>query len=138
MPVTIRYWGVRGTIPSPGAKTLRYGGNTSCIEVRCGDRLLILDGGSGLRQFGATLMAQGSRLDCDIFYTHYHLDHLIGLPFFAPAYVPGNRLRLWGPRLARDSTLVRAVEQLMSAPLVPVGLGVLDTLPIRMVIHGKR
>jgi phosphoribosyl 1,2-cyclic phosphodiesterase len=82
--LTVRFWGVRGSIPCPGPETLRYGGNTACVEIRCGDRLLIFDGGSGLRPLGNELMRDGQRLDFDLFYSHTHLDHIVGLPFFAP------------------------------------------------------
>src|SRR5712692_4938951 len=77
----VRFWGARGSIPCPGPSTLRYGGNTACVEVRCGGRLLILDGGSGLRLLGEALAAEGA-VDADILMSHFHLDHVMGLPFF--------------------------------------------------------
>src|SRR5580765_3804284 len=71
----VRFWGVRGSIACPGPSTARYGGNTSCVEVRCGDQLFIFDGGSGLRLLGNELMKGGNPRDFDLFYTHTHLDH---------------------------------------------------------------
>src|SRR5690348_11114543 len=92
--VSIRFWGVRGSIACPGPGTVGYGGNTSCLEVRCGPHLLILDGGTGLRELGKQLMADagGQPIDADLFYSHTHFDHICGLPFFAPCFVPGNKI----------------------------------------------
>ena len=92
----IRFWGVRGSIACPGGDTLHYGGNTSCVEVRCGSRLLIFDCGTGARVFGNHLQAP---LDADLFFSHTHFDHICGLPFFAPVFVPGNKLSLWAGHL---------------------------------------
>jgi phosphoribosyl 1,2-cyclic phosphodiesterase len=139
MPVmSVRFWGVRGTIPSPGPTTLRYGGNTACVEVRCDGKLIILDGGSGLRWLGAALQAEAAPVDADAFYTHFHLDHLVGLPFFAPAYRPGNRFRLWAPKLMAGSTFELAIDQLMSAPLLPVRRDVLKAdIELRNFLCGE-
>ena len=117
--MSVRFWGVRGTIPSPGPDKVRYGGETSCVEVRCGGRLLILDAGSGLRRLGAALQREQAAIDADIFLSHCHIDHVLGLPFFAPAYVAQNRFRLWSARLAGQMTLAAGLQRLMSAPLFP-------------------
>ena len=88
--MTLRFWGVRGSLPAPGPTTARYGGNTSCVELRCGPHLLILDAGTGLRELGAALTASGVAVDADILLSHTHLDHISGLPFFAAMYDPGR------------------------------------------------
>jgi phosphoribosyl 1,2-cyclic phosphodiesterase len=92
----IRFWGVRGSIPSPGPHTLRYGGNTTCIEVRTdADELLILDAGTGI--FPALAVTAGQMpLTANVLLSHTHWDHIQGLPFFVPNFVPGNTLRLHG------------------------------------------
>lgn len=115
---TMRFWGVRGSIPSPGAKTMRYGGNTSCIEIRCGDRLLIIDSGTGIRALAATLPHPVS---ADLFFSHVHWDHIQGFPFFSAAFRAGNSFRLHGQAL--DGTDLRAVlSAQMSYPTFPVSL----------------
>ena len=98
--MALRFWGVRGSLPAPGPATARYGGNTSCVELRCGPHLLILDAGTGLRELGGALAASGVAVDADILLSHTHLDHISGLPFFAAMYDPRARLRLWGGHLA--------------------------------------
>ena len=78
-PMSVRFWGVRGSIPAPGPDTTRYGGNTPCIEVRCGEHMIILDAGSGIRLLGNALMRGKSTVDADIFFSHCHIDHINGL-----------------------------------------------------------
>ena len=124
--LTIRFWGVRGSIPCPGPETVRYGGNTSCVEMRCGRRLMIFDGGSGLRPLGNALVAGGRPVDLDLFYSHTHLAHIVGLPFFAPAYSAGTRMRFWAGHLKPAGSDIRSVlKQMMSAPLFPVPIDIL-------------
>jgi phosphoribosyl 1,2-cyclic phosphodiesterase len=94
----VRFWGARGSIPCSGADSDRYGGDTACVEVRCGDRLLIFDAGSGLRCLGR-LLAESACISGDIFLTHTHLDHIIGFPFFRPAYYRDNAFRVWAGHL---------------------------------------
>jgi len=115
----VRFWGVRGSIAAPGPATARYGGNTSSIEVRCGDRLLLLDGGTGMRYLGNALLAEAP-LDADLFLTHTHFDHVCGLPFFKPFFQPENRFRLWAGHLGSGLTLHRVLREFMMAPLFPV------------------
>lgn len=123
--VSIRFWGVRGSIPCPGAETVRYGGNTSCVEIRCGRHLMIFDGGSGLRPLGKALVAGGRPVDLDLFYSHTHFDHIVGLPFFAPAYSAGTRIRVWAGHLKSAGSGIKAVlEQMMAAPLFPIPIDV--------------
>ncbi len=117
--MTVRFWGVRGSIPCSDLVTQRYGGNTSCVEVRCGDHLLIFDAGSGLRPLGASLGKEPA--DIDLFLSHCHIDHLIGLPFFAPIFIPGRRVRLWAGGLQQSGGLKAAVDKMMSFPLFPIG-----------------
>ncbi|MEJ2054501.1 MAG: MBL fold metallo-hydrolase [Calditrichaceae bacterium] len=97
---TLKFWGVRGSIPTPGPATVRYGGNTSCAELRHKDKLFILDAGSGLRVFGNELMKNGSPVKASIFISHMHWDHIQGIPFFTPAFIPGNDFTFYGGEAA--------------------------------------
>ena len=115
----VRFWGVRGSIACPGDSYRRYGGNTSCLEVRCGEHLLVFDAGTGLRPLGEHLGGR-TALRGDLFLTHTHLDHVVGLPFFGPLYNPDTRFRLWAGHLLPDLTLHEALSHLMMAPLFPV------------------
>ena len=94
--ITVRFWGVRGSIACPGPMTLRYGGNTPCVEIRCGSYTLIFDAGTGIRQLGNALTKAAITTDFDIFLSHGHIDHVVGLPFFAPLFVEGQIVRVWG------------------------------------------
>jgi phosphoribosyl 1,2-cyclic phosphodiesterase len=96
--MSVRFWGVRGSLPSPGPETIQYGGNTSCVEVRCGDELLICDAGSGIRALGADLISSHGRrpITATLLVSHTHWDHIQGLPFFKPAYSPAHRIRVLG------------------------------------------
>ena len=119
MAFSVRFWGVRGSIACSGPGTARYGGNTSSLEVRCGDRLLLFDAGTGIRYLGKTLNG-GAPVDADIFFTHTHFDHVCGLPFFGPFFQPRNRFRLWAGHLGGGMTLKRVMSEFMMAPLFPV------------------
>lgn len=117
-----RFWGVRGSIPSPGPRTVRYGGNTTCIEVRTDDdTLIILDAGTGLFPLAQHLLARAP-VHANIFITHSHWDHIHGLPFFTPLFVKGSRVRLHG---ARDLETGNGIEHVMGVQLqnsyFPVG-----------------
>jgi phosphoribosyl 1,2-cyclic phosphodiesterase len=124
--VSVRFWGVRGSIACPGPDTVRYGGNTACVEIRCGKHLLIMDGGTGLRELGCALLKNGA-IDADLFYTHTHFDHICGLPFFAPAYVRGNKIRLWAGHLLPEHGIEDVLCGMMMAPLFPVPMSLLNT-----------
>ncbi len=124
----VRFWGVRGSIPSPGPTTQKYGGNTACIEIRVGDddRLLIVDAGSGIRQLGNYLMVNDlpkGPIKADIFLSHTHWDHIMGYPFFTPIYIPGTKLRVHGPVSFEDDPLEDVVGGQMKYRYFPINLG---------------
>lgn len=97
-PVFVRFWGTRGSIPTPGHKTRRYGGNTSCVEIRFGELELICDGGTGLRELGLDLVERGKpKLEPHLFFSHMHWDHIQGFPFFVPAYARGSEIVVYEP-----------------------------------------
>ncbi len=120
MRFCVKFWGVRGSIACPGPATARYGGNTPCLELRCGDRMLILDGGTGLRPLGDALLAANVAVDADLFLTHCHLDHVSGLPFFTPLFEKGHRLRIWAGNLLPKFSLEQALRTMMAPPLFPI------------------
>lgn len=114
----VKLWGTRGSIPSPGEDTVRYGGNTSCVGVTLSDgSLLALDAGSGIRSLGLALDDEPRRLH--ILLTHLHLDHIQGLVFFAPAFRPQTELVIWGPS-SPEASLRDRIARYISAPLSPV------------------
>jgi phosphoribosyl 1,2-cyclic phosphodiesterase len=117
--IGLRFWGARGTLASPGPDTTQYGGNTACVALRCGPHLVILDAGSGLRPLGAALLAEGRAIDADLFCSHTHLDHVCGLPYFAPLYRTETSLHLWAGNLAPPHSLQAVVTTLMTHPLNP-------------------
>jgi phosphoribosyl 1,2-cyclic phosphodiesterase len=117
-PFSVRFWGVRGSIACSGPRTARYGGNTSSLEVRCGERMLLFDAGTGIRYLGRAL--DDVRMDADIYFTHTHFDHVCGLPFFRPLFQPQNRFRLWAGHLSGAMTLKRVLAEFMMSPLFPV------------------
>ena len=109
-----KFWGVRGSIPSPGPHTARFGGNTTCIEVRSDNgTLIILDGGTGIFALAQALLRE-LPVSANIFITHSHWDHIHGLPFFIPLFIPGNKVRLHG---AMDPVTGSGVEQVMAVQL---------------------
>ncbi|QRK07081.1 MBL fold metallo-hydrolase [Archangium violaceum] len=113
VPFHVRFWGVRGSIPAPGPKTQRYGGNTPCVEIRCGDELFIFDLGTGVRVLGEELLAAGGPTRASIFLSHYHYDHLQGLPFFTPIFIPRFTFTVYGA--PRDG---RSVKEVLSGQMV--------------------
>ncbi len=114
----VKLWGTRGSIPSPGPETIRYGGNTSCVGVTLSDgSLLALDAGTGIRSLGLALAAEPARLH--ILLTHLHLDHIQGLVFFAPAFRPQTEIVIWGPA-SPEASLRDRIARYISAPLSPV------------------
>jgi phosphoribosyl 1,2-cyclic phosphodiesterase len=116
MKVTI--WGARGSVPSPGPETTRYGGNTSCLQVTLSDgTVVVLDAGTGIRNLGLTLGNEVPRFN--ILLTHLHLDHIQGLMFFAPAFRPETEIVVWGPK-SPEASLQDRIARYISAPLSPV------------------
>ena len=114
----VKVWGARGSIPSPGPETTRFGGNTSCVEVTLSDgTTIVLDAGTGLRNLGLRMAGGGKQVN--ILLTHLHLDHIQGLMFFAPAFSPDSELVIWGPE-APDAPLLDRIARYISAPLAPV------------------
>jgi phosphoribosyl 1,2-cyclic phosphodiesterase len=120
--VEVHFWGVRGSIPCTDPATARYGGNTSCVEVRFGQRTLILDAGSGLRALGLEMVKSPDPLDIDILFSHFHMDHVLGLPFFAPAYQDTTNLRLWAGNLLPALNLRTTLDRVLSEPFFPDAL----------------
>lgn len=119
-PFRIRLWGVRGSLAVGGADTAEFGGNTMCIEMRLGDHVLIFDAGSGLADAGAALVAEGRR-EVTMLFTHWHYDHVIGLPFFAPFFQPGSAVRVWSGHNPGGMTTGAMMADFMRAPFFPVG-----------------
>jgi phosphoribosyl 1,2-cyclic phosphodiesterase len=114
----VKVWGARGSIPSPGPETTRFGGNTSCVEITLSDgTTIVLDAGTGLRNLGLRMTGEGKQVN--ILLTHLHLDHIQGLMFFAPAFSPDSELVIWGPE-APDAPLLDRIARYISAPLAPV------------------
>ncbi len=130
----VRFWGVRGSYPTPGPQTLRHGGNTACVEVQVGGLRLIFDAGSGIIGLGSKILQQvedGGKLDITLFITHAHSDHLLGFPFFAPLFDERTHLHLFGPQLAGQN-IEQLVTSLMSPPYFPVDL---RKLPSHRTFH---
>src|SRR5437588_7239367 len=129
----VRFWGVRGSYPTPGPDTLRHGGNTSCIEVQAGKHILILDAGSGLIRLGTTLLqrTKGVPLHLSLLITHAHGDHLMGIPFFAPLFQSNTTIDCFGPSLEGRS-IEQLVTPLMSPPYFPVDI---RDLPSQRTFH---
>ncbi len=126
-----KIWGCRGSLAAPGPETIRYGGNTSCVEVRLSDgRLIIVDAGTGIRALGVSL-GRDRPERIDILLTHLHLDHIEGLGFFTPIWDAGSEIHVWGPPSPLQS-LKERIATYFSPPLFPVHV---DDIPARLEIH---
>jgi phosphoribosyl 1,2-cyclic phosphodiesterase len=132
----IRFWGVRGSYPVPGPRTMRFGGNTACVEVQAGAHTIILDAGTGIINLGGELLrrtrADGNRpVVATILFSHMHNDHTVGFPFFDPAYVGTTTLFIFGPKVF-ESDLEETLAHSMLPPSFPVGL---DELASRKILR---
>lgn len=121
----VKFWGVRGSIPCPGPLTVKYGGNTPCIELRLQDtgRQIIVDAGSGIRELGNLMMAHDlpkGPIDTDIFLSHTHWDHIMGFPFFTPGYLPTTKLRIHGPVTLEGGSLEQVMAGQMTYRYFPI------------------
>ena len=126
MSFFVRFWGTRGSIPTPGQPTKKYGGNTSCVEIRIDDQLMICDGGTGLRELGEQLTARGEApVVGHMFFSHTHWDHIQGFPFFSPAYRAENRFHIWGARGENDP-IHNLLSGQMRTEYFPVSFGELS------------
>jgi len=121
---TVHFWGVRGSIACPGSETVRYGGNTPCIEMRVGSERFIFDGGTGLRVLGQSLLAQ-MPVTAHLFFTHYHWDHIQGFPFFVPAFIKINTFYIYGTIAPDGSTVQHRLNDQMLNPNFPVPLQIM-------------
>lgn len=121
----IKFWGVRGSYPAPGAETVKYGGNTSCVEIHAGGRTIILDAGTGIIPLGRELAKRAIQekrgLNLLLLFSHLHHDHTQGFPFFTPAYFPNTRLHIFGPG-GTPETLKHVLEHNQSAETFPLSL----------------
>jgi len=119
----LKFWGVRGSIPTPGPATVHYGGNTSCVEVRADGQLIILDAGTGIRPLGLALAQEFKKqpMDITLLITHTHWDHIQGFPFFLPAYDAANKVQILGYEGARSS-LAGTIAGQMESPYFPIAL----------------
>ena len=127
----VRVWGCRGSVAAPGPETVKYGGNTSCVEVRLASgQVLVLDAGTGIRPLGVALQA-ATCPELHIMLSHLHLDHLQGLGFFQPLFDPALEINIWGPP-SPVHPLAERIAMYLSPPLFPVSL---DEVPSRLTFH---
>jgi len=119
----IHYWGVRGSIATPGKETVKYGGNTACVSVEIDDTILIFDAGTGIRVCGNYLLSKKKKITGFIFISHTHWDHIQGFPFFVPAYIPGNTFTMYGPPSdIQDQSLRQIMEFQTKYEYFPISL----------------
>ncbi len=121
-----KFWGVRGSIACCDSGIYEYGGNTSCVEIRCGEEVLIFDSGTGIRYLGAELVKEKKK-NYKIFYSHTHYDHICGLPFFLPAFIPNNKIDFFAGHLKPRNNIKKVLSSIMSDPVWPVGLDIFNS-----------
>ncbi|MDH4318709.1 MAG: MBL fold metallo-hydrolase [Desulfobulbaceae bacterium] len=126
--IQITFWGVRGSIPCPGPHTMKYGGNTACLEIFFPEvnRRIIIDAGSGIRELANKLVTEQlpkGPITTEIYLTHTHWDHIMGFPFFIPAYIPGTKIKVFGPVTYEDEPLDEVVGGQMKYRYFPVNMG---------------
>jgi phosphoribosyl 1,2-cyclic phosphodiesterase len=117
----VKFWGVRGSYPTPGAETVKYGGNTSSVEIHAGERTIILDAGTGIIPLGRELVRTKRANEILLLFSHLHHDHTQGFPFFVPAYLPNAKLHIFGPDGTHES-LKNVLEHNQSSETFPVSL----------------
>jgi len=125
----VTFWGTRGSIATPGPGTTTYGGNTSCVEVRCATEIIIFDAGTGIRALGLALIKEfaGRPLTIHLFISHTHWDHIQGFPFFMPAYLASTTIHIYGSQ-GQGRPLERVLRGLMDADYFPVALGDMNSI----------
>lgn len=138
MSFFVRFWGTRGSIPTPGNKTRRYGGNTSCVEVTIDDQLFIFDAGTGLRELGHDLLTRNlGGIEASLFFSHTHWDHIQGFPFFLPAYQATTTLQVY--EIARDDErFARLLLSQMRDDFFPVSFGDLGAALVPRYFENRR
>ena len=127
MSIRVRFWGVRGSVPCPGPKTVKYGGNTSCLELRFGEeeRLVVIDAGTGIRELAGHIMKSDlprGPIKTELFLTHTHWDHIMGFPFFIPLFIPNTELKVFGPVSFEDDPLSKIFGDMLRYRYWPVRL----------------
>ncbi len=123
----VQFWGVRGLIPTPGASTNRYGGNTACVEMFVAGKHLIFDGGTGLRSLGKNLLLLNQNLRTHLFFTNSQSNRIQGFPFFAPAFVPNNHLYIYGSAASNGASIKQCLGDQMLQPHFPYPLQVMQS-----------
>jgi len=125
--IRVRFWGVRGSVPCPGPSTVKYGGNTACLELRFGEeeRLVVIDAGTGIRELAGHIMKHDlpkGPIKTELFLTHTHWDHIMGFPFFIPLFIPNTELKVFGPVTYEEDTLDKIVGGMLTYRYWPVRL----------------
>ena len=120
--IKLKFWGVRGSIPTPGVKYIKYGGNTPCVEMRLSNnKLFIFDAGTGIRELGSMICSGDEKIKAHIFLSHFHWDHIQGLPFFMPSSIEGNEIIILGMDM-QNARLDKIISDQMESIYFPVKL----------------